>query len=422
MTDIRRDVRRLVIVGASLTAARAAEEARRIGFDGTITVIGAEPHPPYDRPPLSKAFLTADVEPPLSLHIDADALGVELLTGTTALALDTRNRQVRTSNGKVPYDALIIATGSEPKRLDLGRDLSGVTTLRSAEDARLVRAALVPGAKVVVIGAGFIGGEVASSARERGADVTLIEERELPLAHAVGPLVAERLAFLHRQYGVELRTRARVRHVEGRGRVERVRLTDGSVINADLVVVGVGVVPATRWLRGSGVAVSDGVACSPYLESTVAGVYAAGDVARWVNAWDGRSTRLEHWTASGEQAAVAVRNALTNDQEACSIVPYFWSDWYGHKLQLLGEATEEVELVVDGGATDPFMARYRYDGQLVGGFALDRTGSLMRQRSEITARASWESMLRDQGAGPSTTASTPMAPAATGVVAGNERH
>jgi NADPH-dependent 2,4-dienoyl-CoA reductase/sulfur reductase-like enzyme len=381
-----------------LTAARVAEEARRIGFDGAITLVGTESHPPYDRPPLSKEYLTADVEPPLSLHIDTDTLDVELMTDTTALALDTRNRRVRTSRGDVPYDALVIATGSEPKQVDLGPDLVGVTTLRNADDARSIRAALVPGAKVVVVGAGFIGGEVASSARARGADVTMVEERPLPLAHAVGPLVAERLAILHQQYGVNLRTRVRVRSVEGPGRVERVLLTDGSAIDADLVVVGIGVTPATRWLRGSGVAVSDGVACSPYLESTVPGVYAAGDVARWVNAWDGRSTRLEHWTAAGEQAAIAARNALTDQRVACSIVPYFWSDWYGHKLQLLGEATDEVELTVDGGATDPFLARYRFDGQLVGGFALDRTGSLMRQRREITARSSWEAMLRDQGA------------------------
>lgn len=393
MTTIRPGVRRLVIVGASLAAARAAEEARRIGFDGDVVLIGAESHPPYDRPPLSKDYLTSVTEPSLALHIDASAIGVELMTGTTATGLDARNRTVRTSGGDVPYDTLIIATGSEPRTLDVGSGLAGVTTLRSAADAQLIRGALHPGAKVVIVGAGFIGGEVASSARTRGAEVTMIEEQTLPLAHAVGQLVAERLAFLHRQYGVDLRTGVRLREMLGPGRVQRVQLTDGQVLDADLVVVGIGVTPATRWLKGSGVAVSDGVACSPYLESTVPGVYAAGDVARWVNPWSGRSTRLEHWTASGEQAAVAARNALAEEQEQCSVVPYFWSDWYGHKLQMLGECADEVELVTDGGPTEPFLARYRFDGQLVGGFSLDRTGSLMRQRRQIAERQSWESML-----------------------------
>ena len=227
----------------------------------------------------------------------------------------------------------------------------------------------------------------------------MVEALPLPLERAVGSLVAERLAVLHRQYGVDLRTRVTPRKIEGDGRVERVVLSDGTQVEADLVVVGIGVTPATGWLRGSGVAVNDGIACSPYLESTVPDVYAAGDVARWVNPWNGKSTRLEHWTATGEQAEAAVRNALGAEREPCSVVPYFWSEWYGHKIQLLGEPADEVELVVEGRAADPFLAHYRYDGRLVGGFALDRTGPLMKRRRDISARATWENLFDGTPAG-----------------------
>lgn len=395
-SDVRfiRGLHHLVIVGGSLAGARVAEEARRLGFGGSITIIGEEPTAPYDRPPLSKEFLTSEIEPAPDLHLpDPGGLDVQLMLGTRAVSLDTRNRRVRTTQGDVDYDALVIATGSLPRLLPTGVGLQGVTALRSLGDARRIRSALSPGARVVIVGAGFIGGEVASSARSRGAEVTLVEAAPLPLVGAVGNLVAERLAVLHREYDVELLTRTKVREVTGKERVEKVELNDGTMIPVDLVVVGIGVEPATAWLKGSGVAVSDGVACSPYLESTVPGVFAVGDVARWMNPWSGRSSRLEHWTSAGEQAAAVARNALTDDRQPCRIVPYFWSEWYGHKLQLLGEAADEVELQGQQEATAPFLAQYRYDGQLVGAFALDRTGPLMKQRRQISDRASWEAML-----------------------------
>lgn len=388
-------VRRLVVVGGSLGAARVAEEARALGYAGAITVIGAEPGVPYNRPPLSKEFLTAAAEPPGEPLIDADELDVRLLPGTRAVALDSRNRRVRTDQGDVDYDVLVIATGARPRQLEVAKAVPGVTAFRSIDHARTVRAALRPGARVVVIGAGFIGCEIASSARAVGAEVTLVEIRPLPLVDAVGSLVAERLAYLHEQYGVTILPRRRVRELIGRFQVEKVRLDDGTILPADIVVVGIGVEPDTGWLRGSGVAVSDGVACSPYLETTVPGVYAVGDVARWVNQWNGRSTRLEHWTAVGEQAAAVVRNALTADRAPCAVTPYFWSDWYGHRLQLLGEPADEVELLGGAGVTDPFLAQYRYDGQLVGAFAFDQTRPLMKLRGAIDQRASWQAMLRD---------------------------
>ncbi|GAA3528051.1 FAD/NAD(P)-binding oxidoreductase [Nocardioides daeguensis] len=347
---------------------------------------------------MTKDFLTCADEPDPTAHLaDPEALGVTLMTGTTATSLDSRNRRVRTDQGDVDYDRLVVATGARPRPLEVpGADLAGVFTIRSLEDARAVRAALQPGARVVVVGAGFIGGEIASSARARGAEVTLVEVAPLPLVGAVGSLVAERLAYLHRQYDVDLLIRTKVRAIGGSaGRVEKVRLNDGTTLPADLVIIGIGVDPATDWLRGSGVAVGDGVACSPYLESTVPGVYAVGDVARWVNPWNGRSSRLEHWTATTEQAVFVARNALTEDREACAIMPYFWSEWYGHRLQMIGEPADEVELLGDGAATDPFLAQYRYDGDLVGAFALDRTGPLMKLRVPVRKRQSWQDMLRE---------------------------
>jgi len=393
--DLRGAIRRLVVVGGSVAAARAVEEARRVGFDGEVTIVSKELHPPYDRPPLSKQFLVSEHDPERDTLIDVDSLGVRLMADTAATGLSVRNHVVLTSGGDVPYDAVILATGAEPRSLDLGAGIGGVCVLRTADDAMAIRDRLHPGARVVVVGAGFIGGEVASSCRARGADVTLVEELSLPLEKAVGSLIAERLALLHRQNGVDLRTRVTVKGVEGGAEVEKVVLSDGSRIDADLVVVGIGVVPSTGWLRGTGVTVNDGVACTPYLESTVPDVYAAGDIARWVNPWSGRSTRLEHWTAAGEQAEIAVRNALTEEREVCSIVPYFWSEWYGHKLQMLGEPATEVELTGEGGAVDPFLAVFRYDGRQVGAFALDRTGPLMRRRRAITARAPWGDLLHD---------------------------
>jgi len=393
--DFAPNVHRLVVVGGSLGAVRVVEEARRIGFEGEVTVISGEKHRPYDRPPLSKEFLVSDKEPsPITYLDDAESWGVNIRTGVTALSLDTRNRLVRTSDGDVPYDAVVIATGAEPRTLGVpGAELVGVTPLRTLDHARAVREAMQPGLRIVVVGAGFIGGEVASSARSRGADVTLLEAMPLPLVRAVGPLVAERLAYLHRENGVDLRTSTKVREIAGSGRVEKVRLDTGESLAADLVVVGIGVDPATGWLRGSGVAVSDGVACNPFLESTVPGVYAVGDVARWVNPWNGQASRLEHWTSTGEQAAAVVRNALTTDREPCSITPYFWSEWYGRRLQLLGEPADEVELSGTG-TGDPFLAQYRNDGELVGAFGLDSPGRVMKLRGAIGERLSWQDMLK----------------------------
>jgi NADPH-dependent 2,4-dienoyl-CoA reductase/sulfur reductase-like enzyme len=385
--DLAPIVRRLVIVGGSLGAARVAEEARRLGYAGAITIVSGEPDEPYDRSSLSRAFLTAAVEPSPEPLLDAGRLGVTLMLGTTAFSLDCRNRRVRTDKGDIGYDALVIAVGTRPRRLDPVRQLPGVIAFQTVEDARRVWAALCPGARIVVIGAGFVGGEITSAARAAGADVTLIEARPHPLVSAVGPVVAERLARLHERYGVTVLSHRRVREFIGVRHVEKVRLDDGSVVPADIVIGDIGGEPDTGWLRGSGVAVSDGVACSPYLESTVPGIYAVGDAARWVNQWNGRSTRLEHWAAVGDQAAAVTRNALTTGRVPFGVIPYVRSAWYGYPLQLLGEPADEVELLDTPDADGPFHARYRYDGQLVGAFACGQTGLLMTLRGTMEQQA-----------------------------------
>ncbi|WP_158890865.1 NAD(P)/FAD-dependent oxidoreductase [Amycolatopsis anabasis] len=375
---------RLVVVGASLAGLRAVEAARKAGFDGTITLIGAEPHLPYDRPPLSKAFLESVEEPRVTQYRDEaklrDELRIDLRLGTPASAVDTEARAVRVGEEAVRYDALVIATGAQ------ARTLPGCARpLRTVDDARAIRAALVDARRVVVIGAGFIGSEVASSARARGLEVTVVEAAPTPLVRAVGALMGDRYAALHARGGADLRCGTGVSAIED----GRVVLADGTVLNADLVVAGVGAVPATDWLDGSAVRLADGVVCDETLCTGVPGVYAAGDVARWHNPLFDRSMRLEHWTSAAEQGAVAARNALDPDNAtAYQTVPYFWSDAYGSRLQFVGVlGPDEVRVVEEDGTG--FTAVYREGDRCVGALTLDRPRHIMKLRRLIGVRGSW---------------------------------
>jgi NADPH-dependent 2,4-dienoyl-CoA reductase/sulfur reductase-like enzyme len=390
---------RLVVVGASLAGLRAVEAARKAGFGGTITLIGAEPHLPYDRPPLSKAYLDAlpSGNAPVSVAFRTeeflrDEIGASLMLGTPATGLDTMRREVLVGEAAVSYDALVIATGAAARRLPGTAGLPGVHTLRTIEDAAAVRAALDAGARTVIIGAGFIGSEVASAARKRGLPATVVEALPTPLVRAVGPVMGAACAALHRRNGTDLRSGITVTALEGDGRVESVLLSDGTRIPADLVVVGVGAEPATGWLDGSALRVADGVWCDQTLRTTTAGVYAAGDVARWHNPLFGRAMRLEHWTSAAEQGAVAARNALDpGAARAYQTVPYFWSDWYGSRVQFVGiPATDEV-LVANGSAEfgDRCVALYREGERLVGVLAINGQSVIMKYRGLIARRASW---------------------------------
>lgn len=298
----------LVVVGASLAGLRAVEAARKAGHEGPITLIGAEAHLPYDRPPLSKDFLalTEDGSEPQRpffrelTHL-RDELGVDLVLGAAATGLDVTARVVRVGDREVPYDALVIATGAEARTIGGSEHLSGVHAVRSLDDSVAVRSALDAGARTVVIGAGFIGSEVASSAKKRGLDVTIIEALPTPLVRATGTEMGHAIASLHARNGTTLLCGNGVAAIEGIDAVERVVLDDGTVIPADLVIVGIGVTPNVGWLAGSGLVIDNGIVCDENLFTGVPGVYAAGDVASWFNPTLNRRQRMENWTAAAEQ-------------------------------------------------------------------------------------------------------------------------
>src|SRR5882757_8383993 len=307
---------RLVVVGASLAGLRAVEGARKAGFAGGITLIGAERHLPYDRPPLSKEFLEA-TEPGVGARIPFfrnddvfPELDVELLLGEAATGLDVAGKVVHVGDRPIDYDALVIATGSQLRALRGTEHMDGVHGLRTLEDSLCIRAALDAGARTVVVGAGFIGSEVASGARKRGLEVTIVEALPTPLVRAAGTEMGAAIASLHERNGTTLLCGRGVAAVEGDRRVERVVLDDGTLIDADLVVVGIGVSPCVAWLEGSGLAIDNGVVCDETLWTGAPGVYVAGDVANWLNPVFDARQRMENWTAAAEQGAAAARNAL----------------------------------------------------------------------------------------------------------------
>ncbi|MEH3034784.1 MAG: FAD-dependent oxidoreductase [Aeromicrobium erythreum] len=393
-------VERLVVVGASLAGLRAVEAARKAGFEGSITLVGAEPHLPYDRPPLSKAFLEADAEAEHPVFRTEqtlrDELGVELVLGTPASALDTARRVVTVGEREVGYDALVIATGSALRTLPGTDHLDGVHGLRTLDDAVAVRAALDAGARTVVVGAGFIGSEVAAGARKRGLDVTVVEALPTPLVRATGDRMGAAIAALHERHGTPLLCGRTVTAVEGDGRVERVVLDDGTVLPADLVVVGIGIVPSTGWLEGSGLTLDNGVVCDETLWTGVPGVYAAGDVASWPNPVMGERQRMENWTAAAEQGAAAARNAIDPDHaKPYGTVPYFWSDWYDVRIQFVGSPDADEVALVDGDpqAAGRWVALYRRGDRLVGALTVDGQTEVMKYRVMIGKGASWTDAL-----------------------------
>jgi len=342
---------RIVVVGASLAGVHAAAAIRRDGFEGELVVIDAQTHEPYDRPPLSKELLVGRMSPADLTLRAAEGLGASWRRGAraTALDLDAAGGGVVRLDGAGPdevgFDGLVIATGAEPRTLPGTEGLAGVGVLRTLDDAVALRTALDDGvSSLAVVGAGFIGLEVAASARQRGVDVTVIEPLDQPLGRVLGPDVGAALARIHRAHGVDLRLGVGVESVAGTGTAddaERITLTltDGSVLDAERVVVGIGVVPATGWLEGSGLTLDNGVVCDATL-SAGPGVVAAGDIARWPSARAGRLVRVEHWDHAVGSGEAAARRLLGGpDVPAFDPVPWFWSDQYDTKIQLVGFAS-----------------------------------------------------------------------------------
>ncbi len=392
----------IVVVGASLAGLRAAEELRSLGHDGTITMVGDEAHRPYDRPPLSKQVLAGRRQPEdtaLGVATGAiDDLALDWRLGAAAAGLDLAERAVLLDDGeRLPYDGLVIATGATPRRLPATDHLQGVHTLRTLDDCLAIRAALDarPG-RVVVVGAGFIGAEVTATCRGLGVEVTLVEALPVPLERALGARMGLVMADLHRDHGVDLRLGVGVDEIQGGRRVERVRLTDGTVLDADLVVVGVGVSPNTGWLAGSGLTIDDGVVCDEAC-AAAPGVVAAGDVARWPNARFGEAMRVEHWDNAIEMGAHAARTLLAGPGGSMPYtpVPWFWSDQYDRKVQLAGRAgaSDAVEVVAGSVEERRFVALYGRGDRLVGVLGMNQPAQVMRWRALIEQSTRWDAAL-----------------------------
>lgn len=394
-------MRSITIVGASLAGLRAAETLRSSGFDGELSIIGAEDRLPYDRPPLSKRVLEGTRDPEDIALIDQpalDALGAEWRLGCTATALDTDKRRIHLDNGEgVAFDGLVLATGASPRRLPGTPDLDGIHVLRTLDDCLAIRKELEAGPRVVVVGAGFIGSEVASTCRKRGLDVTVLEALPVPLGRALGDEMGAACGALHLDHGTNLRCGQGVERFEGTGRVEALTLTDGSRIEADLVIVGVGVAPATDWLEGSGLELDNGVVCDATCATNIPGVVAAGDVARWYNPLFGEYMRIEHWTNAVEQGMAAGRRLLATDDtaEVFAPVPYFWSDQYSTKIQFVGRSAPGDDIrVVHGSVEDrQFVALYGRAGRLVGVLTLNRPRLLMEYRQMVEDQVSFDQAL-----------------------------
>jgi NADPH-dependent 2,4-dienoyl-CoA reductase/sulfur reductase-like enzyme len=393
----------VVVIGASLAGLRAAETLRSEGFEGKVTVVGAETHRPYDRPPLSKKLLAGEWEPD-RIHLrqpdSFDELDVEWKLGVAASRLDLDARRVDLSDGtSLDFDGCIIATGAGCRRLpDQGRH-AHVHEVRTVDDSMRLRAEIADGGRhVVVIGAGFIGLEVAATAKQLGNQVTVLEGASAPLIRGLGAEMGAAIGAMHEANGIDIRCNVRVDRLDPAG----VLLEGGELVESDVVVVGIGVVPATQWLDDSGLEIRDGVVCDETLlarrtdGSPVPGVYAAGDVLRWPNALFGEEMRIEHWTNAAEQGAAAARSMLAvaagEAPEPYAPIPFFWSDQADIRIQFLGRAADDDEVLVGAGsiADGKFLTLYGREGKLHGALGVNAPRWVMPIRKLLLAGASWD--------------------------------
>ncbi|MCX4418549.1 NAD(P)/FAD-dependent oxidoreductase [Streptomyces mirabilis] len=386
-------MKRIVVVGASAAGLTAAEALRRRSWGGDLTLIGEEPNPPYDRPPLSKQILTGAWKPEratLRSRQDLARLEADLRFGQRATALDVEGGQVRLGDDEsIGFDGLIIATGVTPRHLP-DSDLDGVHVLRTLDDALGLRAALLTGPRVVVVGAGFLGTEVAAAARTMGLEVTVVEPEPVPVRRPFGDRIGALVADLHRDHGTRLRCGTPVRRLCGAGgRVTGVELGDGTTLSADVVVLALGSTPATRWLTGSSLRLRDGVECDALCQAAP-GIYAAGDVASWYNPHFGTRMRLEHRMNATEQAMAAAGNLL-GDAKPFAPVPYFWTDQYDTRIQAYGVFPPDADVrIVHGDPVDGcFAAAYGHQGRVVGVLGWNTPRQVRMLRRLVVERASW---------------------------------
>ena len=392
---------KIFIIGASLAGVRAAETLRSGGFTGIITMIGAETHMPYDRPPLSKKFLVGEWEADriaLRKPEDCEALSLQWKLGVSATALDTESNTVTLSDGQnIHYDGLIIATGGIARKLPTQPNIAGIHVLRTIDDAVALRNEINTGTRVVIIGAGFIGLEAAATATQRGAVVTVLEGLEAPLMRGLGAQMGNGVGAMHKRNGVDVRCGVQVAGIQGDTRVTGVALATGEVIAADVVIVGIGVSPATDWCADSTLTIRDGIVCDANLNAGPANVFVAGDVLRWPNelfADVEADMRVEHWTNAAEQGAHAAKNLLatfrSEELQPYSAVPFFWSDQFDARIQFLGRATADATVdVVAGAVTDgKWCAMYCVNGRLVGVLGVSMPKLVMPSRALLSTHTS----------------------------------
>jgi NADPH-dependent 2,4-dienoyl-CoA reductase/sulfur reductase-like enzyme len=402
----------IAVVGASLAGFRAAEALRSRGYPGRLVLIGQERHfPPIDRPPMSKQLLSGEYSVERARLSSNTNLGVDTLLllpdEATGLNLSERRVYLR-SGGEVQFDALLVATGARARRFPgRGGDLDGVVTLRTLDDSEVLHKRLTPNCRLVVVGAGFIGTEIAATAATLGINVTVVEASAYPLERGGGRIVGEYVRDIHTHHGVDMRMQCQVRSINGDRGVDSVTLDDGTVLPADVVVIAIGSRPNTEWLEASGLPVDDGLVCgADLLVADAPFVAAAGDVARWHNPLFGCSMRVEHWTSAVEQAAAAATSLLAGPQAAPphSSVPYVWSDQYGAKIQLIGITTDEFVLLERGPVEAPLLiGAFVERDRVVGGVCINRPAVVSKLR-RLILRGGTRSQLSDIGA--ATAAST----------------
>jgi len=393
-------INEVVVVWGSLAGLRAVETLRSSGFEGGITVIGAEHHLPYDRPPLSKRLLAGDWEPERIVLRKPDDMGSLKATwrrGVAATSLDTERREVTLADGSsVSFDGLIMATGANARRLPNQGDHDHVVVLRTLDDALTLCNRITDGGKkVVVIGAGFIGLEVAATALDLGNEVLVLEGAPAPLMRALGAEMGTAVAAVHGDHGVEIRCDVKVDGLTDGG----VTIDGGEFIRADVVVVGIGVSPAVEWLDGSGLEVTDGVVCRSDQNVGVPLIYAAGDMMRWFNPLFGEEMRVEHWTNAAEQGALAATNLLAEAAGEPTVeyapVPFFWSEQYDRRIQFLGRAAPDDEVRIVAGSVEDrqFAALFGRAGRLRGVLGLNMPRHVMPFRKPLMEAISWDAAL-----------------------------
>jgi 3-phenylpropionate/trans-cinnamate dioxygenase ferredoxin reductase component len=399
-------MRRIVIVGASLSGLRAGQTLRREGFDGELTFIGKEVHRPYDRPPLSKGLLLKSSIPEDLFFPEIEELGAEWLLGRPAERLDLAGRHIDIPGDiSVPFDGLVLACGVQARRPPFTRNIDGVFTVRELSDSTGLAQRLHPGHRLVIVGAGFIGCEVAAAARQLDVDVTVVDTLVQPMQTVLGETIGSICAAMHVEHGVKFHLGSAVEAIVGAERVHAVRLAGGELLEADTVVLSTGSAPATDWLTSSGLQVDDGVQCDAYLRALGArDIVAVGDVVRWPNpTFDGAQMRVEHWAHAAESGMAGARSLLHGESAGkFSTVPSFWSDQYDVKIQSVGlPSFSDAHAVVAGSVQDrKFLVAYTLRESLVGAVAFNLPKPLAALRMAIMKGDPLPAVYRAPKAGP----------------------